>query len=93
MEKDTWKDIFCRQVSTGKYWKNLFNDEFEKHQFLDRSDVVYICKKAQSEVYEDIIKKLEGKIDVTIMNELKKLLGEHWVKDDSALGMIRGGKK
>jgi len=87
MEKETWRDVFCRQVSTGKYWKNLFQNEFEKNRFLERSDAVYICKKAQADAYEDIIKKLEGKIDVSVMNELKQNLGKHWAKDDSALGI------
>jgi len=93
MKKETWKDVFCNQVDNGKYWKNLFKDEFDKHQFLDGSDAVYICKKAQADAYENIINKLEGKIDVTIMLELKQILGEHWKKDDSALGMIIGGKQ
>ena len=93
MEKETWKDIFCRQLSTGSFWKNLFKDEFDSHQFLDRSDAVYICKKAQADIYEDIIGKLDGKIDYKIIKELKENLKDHWKKDVSALGMIVGGEK
>jgi hypothetical protein len=93
MKKETWKDVFCNQVDDGKYWKNLFKDEFDKHQFLDRNDAVYICKKAQADCYENIINKLEGKIDATIIDELKQILDEHWKNDDSALGMFVGGKQ
>lgn len=46
MSKETWKDIFRKQVSSGKFWKNLFKDNFDKTQFIERSDAVYICKKA-----------------------------------------------
>lgn len=93
MKKETWKDVFCNQIGDGKYWKKLFNDQFENHQFLDRSDAVYICKKAQADAYENIINKFEGKVDVAVMNELKQILDEHWKKDDSALGMIIGDKQ
>ena len=93
MKAETWKDVFCNQIGDGKYWKKLFNDQFENHQFLDRSDAVYICKKAQADAYENIINKFEGKVDVTVMNELKQILDKHWKKDDSALGMIIGDKQ
>lgn len=95
MEKDTWKDIFCRQVSTGKFWKNLFKSEFDERTFLDRSDAVHICKKAQSDTYEAIISKLDGRVDESIINELNKDLEEHWSdsSDDSALGMFFNGKQ
>ena len=93
MKAETWKDVFCNQIGDGKYWKKSFNDQFENHQFLDRSDAVYICKKAQADAYENIINKFEGKVDVTVMNELKQILDEHWKKDDSALGMIIGDKQ
>ena len=95
MEKETWKDLFCRQVDTGKFWKNLFKDEFDQHQFLDRSDAFHICKKAQADTYENIIAKLTGKIDDNIIEELKQMLREHWEKssDDSALGMFLNGKQ
>ncbi len=85
--KETWKDVFCNQVDVGKFWKNLFKDEFDRHQFLDRSDAVYICKKAQADVYESIINKLEGKVDIAIIDELKQNLDEHWKNDDSDLGI------
>ena len=93
MKKETWKDVFCNQIDDGKTWKNIFKDEFEKHQFLDRGDAVYICKKAQADAYENIIKKLKGKVDVKIINELKQILDEHWKQDDSALGMIVDGEQ
>ena len=93
MEKETWKDVFCNQIDDGKYWKGLFKEEFDRHQFLDRGDAVYICKKAQADVYENIINKLDGKVDVKIINELKKNLDEHWKQDDSALGMYINGEQ
>ena len=84
---ETWKDIFCRQVSTGRYWKNLFKDEFDKHKFIDRSDAVVICKKSQSDVFETIINKLDGRIDNSILSEIKQMLVEHLDSDNSSLGM------
>jgi hypothetical protein len=95
MEKESWKDIFCRQVSSGGYWRNLFKEEFENHQFLDRSDAVYICKKAQADAYENVILKLDGKIEKGLIDEIKQILKKHWEdsSDDSALGMILNGKQ
>jgi vacuolar-type H+-ATPase subunit B/Vma2 len=86
---ESWKKVFTRQIGSGKYWKNLFKDEFERHQFLDRSDAVYICKKAQADAYENVINKLQGKIDDDSLNEIKQILDNLWEDDDSALGMIR----
>jgi chromosome segregation ATPase len=86
---ESWKNIFTKQVSSGKYWKNLFKDEFDRHQFLDRSDAVYICKKAQADAYQNVINKLHGKIDDDSLNEIKQILDNLWEDDDSALGMIR----
>lgn len=85
-KKETWKDFFIRQVASGKYFKNLFKDEFERHKFIDRSDAVFICKKAQADVYEDIINKLSGKVDESIIEGLKNELNQHWENDDSGLG-------
>lgn len=84
---ESWKDIFKIQVGSGKYWKKLFKDEFERHQFLDRSDAVYICKKAQADAYENVINKLQGKIDDNLLNEIKQILNDMWNSDDSLLGM------
>jgi hypothetical protein len=86
---ESWKDVFTKQVSSGRYWKNLFKDEFDRHQFLDRSDAVYICKKAQADAYQNVINKLQGKIDDNSLNEIKQILDNIWEDDDSALGMIR----
>lgn len=95
MEKETWKDVFCNQLDEGRFWKSLFNDDFENHQFLDRSDAVYICKKAQADAYENVIAKLEGKVTDEVINELKQILIDHWGEnnDDSALGMYFNGKQ
>ena len=83
---ETWKDFFVRQSASGRYWKNLLKDEFETRKFIDRSDAVYICKKAQADTYEHIIAKLSGKVDESIISELKQELAQHWDKDDSGLG-------
>ena len=86
---ESWKKVFTRQIGSGKYWKNLFKDEFERHQFLDRSDAVYICKKAQADAYENVINRLQGKIDDNSLNEIKQILNNLWESDDSSLGMIK----
>lgn len=61
-------------------------EEFERRKFIDRSDAVYICKKAQADTYEHIINKLSGKVDQSIIDELNNELQKHWDKDDSGLG-------
>ncbi len=84
---ENWKDIFRNQVASGKYWKH--SHDFDKKRFLERSDAVHICKKAQSEVYEDVIEHL---IDMggnsRIIEELETRLEKHWTQDNSALGML-----
>ncbi len=84
---ETWKDFFVRQTASGRYFKNLFKDEFERHKFIDRSDAVYICKKAQSDIYDSIIEKFKNRVDEDIINELKNDLEKHWKSDDSGLGL------
>lgn len=87
---ETWKDIFVRQVSTGRFWKKLFKDDFERQEFLGRSDAVYICKKAQSDVYDTLIKrcKLSHQLE-KFTGELEKMKEELWKEDISDLGMIK----
>jgi len=91
--KETWKDIFCKKVGSGNYWEDLFEGEFPEHLFLDRSDAVYICKKAQVDAYENIITKLTGKVDDSVIKEIKQTIEDLWKQDDSALGMIVNGKQ
>lgn len=95
MEKETWRDIFCRQLATGGYWKFLHKEEFDSHQFLDRSDAFHIIKKAQAEVYVDIISKLNNRIDDSILKEIIEDYENHWKNssDDSALGMFLNDKQ
>jgi len=87
MEKETWKTVFVAQVDNGRYWKELFKDDFNRHLFLDRSDAVYICKKAQADIYKKIIKDLKGKVDKEIIDKLKQDVEDLWKKDDSMLGI------
>ena len=84
----TWKDSFREQTDSGKYWKELFKTEFESHKFLDRSDAVYICKKAQSDAYYNVIEKLKSEVDNSIIEKIEEIITNLWNEDDSALGMI-----
>lgn len=93
MEKETWKTMFCRQVGSGSFWRDLLKDDFDKRGFLDRSDAVYICKLAQADAYESIIKKFKKKVDPVVINEIDKIIKELWTTDDSALGMNINRKK
>lgn len=85
MKKETWETIFARQISSGKFWKNLLKDDFEKRFFLDREDAVYLCKKAQSDTYEKIINDLKGKVDKSIIDKLEKDIEDLWTDDNSKL--------
>lgn len=92
----TWKEVLCRQVSTLKFWENLFiNSKFEliNRLFLDRSDVMGIIKKAQSEVYENIIEKIKDRVDEKILSEIKKDFEDHLNFDTSAIGMFHNDKQ
>jgi hypothetical protein len=91
--EETWRDVFCAQVDSGKYWKNLFKDNFEKEQFLTRSDASYIVKKAQADIIQGIIKDFEGNVNDSVINYLQNMIKELWAKDDSAIGMIVNGKQ
>jgi len=91
MKEDTWKDIFIRQIGSGRFWKNLLNNDFDNRKFLDRSDAVYICKKAQSDAYDNLIIILnkDYDIDKEIIINIKKIQFELWNTDDSGLGLIK----
>ena len=94
-DQDTWKDVFRRQVSTGNYWQKLFKEEFDRHQFLDRSDAVYICKKAQADILQEVIDSLDKNKDKLIINDINDMIKKVWksASKDSALGMIHNGKQ
>jgi hypothetical protein len=87
MGKSNWKITFISQLSTGIFWKRLFGDDFNKQLFLNRSDAVTICKEAQSNVYEDIIDELKGRVDESIIMELESKLEKYKNNDMSSLGM------
>ncbi len=93
---ETWRDVFISQVDDGKYWQNLFKDEFNRHLFLDRSDAVYICRKAQSDVYDVLIKKLKAELvqllenDNTIENDYDEVLSGLSDSDCHSIGQNDG---
>lgn len=85
---DTWKDAFREQIDDGKFWKKLFKDDFNEHQFLDRSDAVYICKKAQADAYQNVINAIKDKVDKSVIDEIEQIIIDLWDNDDSSLGMV-----
>jgi hypothetical protein len=87
MEKETWQSVFIKQVDSGKFWMNLFKDEFDKHQFLDRSDVIHLCKKAQADIYENIIELFRGRIDDSMILEIENVIRKNWDNDESGIGL------
>ena len=91
MKEETWKDVFIRQIGSGRFWKNLLQQDFEFRRFLDRSDAVYICKKAQSDAYNNTIDILmkDMIINKDSIISIRKLKDELWNEDDSTLGMIK----
>ena len=75
----TWQETFKRQSDSGKFWKNIHKDEFERQKFLMRSDAHYLCYKAQSDVLKKLAKKLKKQnVDESIIEEIKKLENELW---------------
>jgi hypothetical protein len=83
-EDETWQDVIRKQTDSGKFWKNLFKDEFEKHSFLDRADAVYACKKAKAEAFHEILElQITEDLKKTIEEKIEKL----WKDDDSAVGL------
>lgn len=80
--EDTWRDKLEYVVDTGRYWRSQYGDEFDKEKFITRSDTVYLCKKAQSDLLDELMLKFPFK-----KNELEGMKKELWAKDDSALGM------
>ena len=90
MKEDTWKDIFVRQIGSGRFWKNLLQEDFDIRRFLDRSDAVYICKKAQSDAYDKVIDILcKDIINKDMIISIRILKEELWNNDDSSLGMMK----
>jgi phosphoribosyl-ATP pyrophosphohydrolase len=88
----TWKDSFRKQTDNGQYWKNLYKEDFDKQRFLERGDAENICKKAQEDAYENVIKTLQGKVDESIITEIKQLIVDLCEEDTSALGVTYKGK-
>jgi len=79
-----WQDTFRQQTDSGKFWKNLHGDDFERQQFLMRSDAHYICYKAQSDILKKLAKRLKKNgVDETVIEEIKKIENELWQGPDS----------
>lgn len=75
-----WENIFADKIASGKFWKELFKDDFSKKKFLDSEDAHYICKKAYADAYEKIINDLECDYleNIILINRLKQELKLYW---------------
>ena len=82
---ENWKETFELQASTGKYWKELFKFEHDCKLFLDASDALWICKRAQADVLESILEKIEDK---SIQDIIKSKIKEVWESDDTKLTVL-----
>jgi len=83
---EIWKNTFRNKSASGRYWRELFNEEFETKKFLDSSDAVSICKTAQRDVYENIINELEiYDVDSFVVEKIKSLQQEMEDEDNSGL--------
>lgn len=75
----TWQELFKKQTDSGRFWKNLHKEEFDKEKFLMRSDAHYICYKAQSDILKNLSLQLiaQGVTD-EIIEKIKKIENELW---------------
>jgi hypothetical protein len=75
----SWKETFKRQSDSGKFWKNLHGNEFERQTFLMRSDAHWLCYKAQSNALIELSKRLKKQnVDESVISEIIKLENELW---------------
>lgn len=78
-DNQNWKETFKRQTDSGKFWKSLHKEGFEKQKFLMRSDAHWLCYKAQSNVLIELSKRLKKQnVDENVINEIIKLENELW---------------
>jgi hypothetical protein len=89
----SWKQTLRQQVDTGEYWKGLFKAEFDRHQFLDRSDAVTIIKEAQIEALRKVRDYAEMRGHQVYVNFIEKTIKELQTEDDSAVGMYFNGEQ
>ncbi len=85
---ELWKNKFRDKSSSGRYWKELFGEEFENHKFLDSSDAVSICKMAQRDVFENVINELEiYEVDSFVVDKIKA--AQQRMEDEDNSGLSR----
>ena len=92
IDEDCWQEVFVRQLSSGRRWKDILQDEFNKRMFLDHSDAIYLCQKAQAEAYEKVLDMLgenPRKNNAQTVNKIQSLIDDLWEKDISGLGLPR----
>lgn len=89
--RDSWRELFKRQTDTLQFWINLFGAD-SKSMLLDRSDASAICKKAQLDLYKQIIHDLENKVNDEILEKIKNDLEALEQEDISAIGLRGYGK-
>lgn len=81
---ETWQGLFKRQTDSGRFWKELHGDEFERQSFLMRADAHHICYKSQSDILKKLAKRLKKQgVDEKVIEEIKKIEHELWQGPDS----------
>lgn len=78
-----WKKLFVQQLGTGKFWQKLFKQDFDNHQFLDRSDVITIIRTAQLDALREADKRIK---DAQSSVKIHQLIKEITDTDESGLG-------
>ena len=78
-----WKKLFVQQLGTGKFWQKLFKQDFDNHQFLDRSDVITIIRTAQLDALREADKRIN---DAQSSVKIQQLIKEITDGDESGLG-------
>lgn len=82
-----WTDIFIEHTASGKRWKEIFGEEFDKHKFLSRSDATTIVKRAIIETILKCLHSVGDKMSDSERHKLMKHLHDAENMDISALGM------
>jgi hypothetical protein len=88
IRSEIWAHIFVRKSSSGRYWKELFGDDFDKQRFVDRSDALTIIKTAQRDTYTNVLNILEvNGVNQDVIAEVRSEMEMDMEKDNSGLGM------